>query len=95
MPQILSPEIITNEEIDEQDIDYWPCSLVVYNDDVNTFEHVVASFVEVLGHDPIQAEQCALIIHCTGSYAVKKGTQMSLLPYANGLIGKGLDAQIE
>jgi ATP-dependent Clp protease adaptor protein ClpS. len=42
-------------------------SLILYNDDINTFDHVIKSLVEVCGHDSVQAEQCAMIVHFKGS----------------------------
>jgi ATP-dependent Clp protease adaptor protein ClpS len=39
-----------------------PGSLILYNDDINTFDHVIKSLVEICGHDPVQAEQCAMIV---------------------------------
>src|SRR5664280_2382414 len=48
-------------------------TLILYNDDINTFEHVIKSLVEVCGHDSVQAEQCALIVHFKGNCEVKIG----------------------
>ena len=48
--------------------------LVIYNDDVNTFDHVINSLVKVCKHEVIQAEQCTWIIHYNGKCAVKEGT---------------------
>ena len=48
-------------------------SLILLNDDVNTFTHVIRSLVEVCGHAPEQAEQCAIIVHFKGSCQIKIG----------------------
>lgn len=48
-------------------------SLLLINDDINTFDHVIRSLVEVCGHDEIQAEQCALLTHHKGGCVVKLG----------------------
>ena len=48
-------------------------TLILYNDDVNTFEHVIKSLVEVCGHDAVQAEQCAMIVHFKGRSTPRKG----------------------
>lgn len=69
--------------------------LIVYNDDVNTFDHVITSFVEVLGHHPHQAEQCAYIIHYNGKCQVKKGEFEELKPMCVALLDRGLSAVIE
>ena len=70
-------------------------SLVLYNDDFNTFEHVIESLIDVCHHTPEQAEQCALIVHHKGRYEVKSGTYKSLLPMKNSLIDRELTAAIE
>jgi ATP-dependent Clp protease adaptor protein ClpS len=48
-------------------------SLLLVNDDVNSFEHVISSLVNVCGHDEIQAEQCAVLTHIKGGCVVKVG----------------------
>ena len=70
-------------------------SLVLYNDDFNTFEHVIESLIDVCHHTPEQAEQCALIVHHKGRYEVKSGTYKRLLPMKNGLIDRELTVSIE
>lgn len=70
-------------------------SLVLYNDDFNTFEHVIESLIDVCHHTPEQAEQCALIVHHKGRYEVKSGTYKRLLPMKNSLIDRELTAAIE
>lgn len=54
-----------------------PCSLIVWNDDVNTFDWVIETLIEVCGHTQEQAEQCAWIIHTKGKYAVKMARMMN------------------
>ena len=70
-------------------------SLVLYNDDFNTFEHVIESLIDVCHHTPEQAEQCALIVHHKGRYEVKSGTYKRLLPMKNSLIDRELTVAIE
>ncbi len=48
-------------------------TLILYNDEINTFDHVIKSLVEICGHDSVQAEQCALIVHLKGSCEIKSG----------------------
>jgi ATP-dependent Clp protease adaptor protein ClpS len=69
--------------------------LIVYNDDVNTFEHVIRSLIEVCGHELIQAEQCTLIIHHNGKCQVKHGDFEELKPMCVGLLDRGISAAIE
>ena len=69
-------------------------NLVIYNDDVNTFDHVIDSLVKVCKHEIIQAEQCTWIIHYNGKCAVKEGGMDSLLPMRRALSERGIDAKI-
>jgi ATP-dependent Clp protease adaptor protein ClpS len=69
--------------------------LVVYNDDHNTFEWVIESFVKVLKHSTVQAEQLSYLIHFKGKATVKSGTKKQLQKYKDALIDRGLSAVIE
>jgi ATP-dependent Clp protease adaptor protein ClpS len=68
--------------------------IVIYNDDVNTFDHVIDTLVRVCQHTSEQAEQCAIIIHYTGKCAVKTGPLKELLPQCTQLLEAGLSAEI-
>ncbi len=69
-------------------------AIIVYNDDVNTFEHVIDSFVDVLKHTLEQAEQCAFIIHTKGKCKVKQGEYDVLLPLCSAILDRGISAEI-
>ncbi|MCC7454463.1 MAG: ATP-dependent Clp protease adaptor ClpS [Crocinitomix sp.] len=69
-------------------------NLVIYNDDFNTFEHVIDSLIKVCKHEHIQAEQCTWIIHYNGKCAVKEGDMDDLLPMRRALSERGIDAKI-
>ena len=69
--------------------------LVLYNDDVNTFEHVIECLVEICGHNELQAEQCSFLIHYKGNCIVKHGTEKELETLCVALLDKGLSAKIE
>ena len=68
--------------------------LVVFNDDFNTFEHVIETLIKVCKHTPEQAEQCTVIIHHKGKCAVKKGSFDFLTPMRNAICEAGIDARI-
>ncbi len=70
-------------------------SLILYNDDINTFEHVIKSLVEVCGHDSVQAEQCAMIVHFNGSCEVRIGVVEVLNAMSRSLNAKGLNSKVE
>ncbi len=70
-------------------------NLIVWNDDVNTFDWVISSLVDICGHEPLQAEQCALIVHHRGKCGVKKGSFDELRPQAEGLIDRGIQVTID
>lgn len=88
---------LPEEEIDVlvAEDEQFPFSLVVWNDEVNTFDWVITSLMEVCGHTHEQAEQCALIIHFNGKYAVKQGEYLKLRPLCEALQERGLSVTIE
>ena len=69
-------------------------SIILHNDDVNTFDHVIDSLVDVCNHDVYQAEQCALITHLKGKCDVKHGGIIALKPIKEELERRGLSATI-
>ncbi len=69
--------------------------LLVFNDDVNTFDWVIMSFVDILKHSAEQAEQLALLVHFKGKATVKSGPLQQLRRYKEALIDRGLSAVIE
>lgn len=68
--------------------------LVVFNDDINTFDHVKATLIRVCQHTPEQAEQCTLLIHYKGKCAVKSGDFDFLRPFREAICEAGIDARI-
>jgi ATP-dependent Clp protease adaptor protein ClpS len=68
--------------------------LVVFNDDVNTFDHVINTLIRVCSHTMEQAEQCTLIIHHKGKCNVKKGSFDFLSPMRDAICEAGIDARI-
>ena len=71
------------------------CNLIVWNDEVNTFEWVIETLMEVCGHSHEQAEQCAYIIHYKGKYAVKHGSYEVLKPMCDAITERGIGATVE
>lgn len=68
--------------------------LVVFNDDFNTFDHVIHTLINVCGHDPHQAEQCTLIIHFKGKCVVKTGEWEKLAAMRNKICDEGISAEV-
>jgi len=66
--------------------------LILFNDEFNTFDHVIKSLVEVCGHDPVQAEQCTIITHYKGSCEVRAGDRRMLNNMKSKLKARGLEA---
>lgn len=82
----------------EEDVDVGsgnPADLIVYNDDHNTFDWVMKSFEEILGHTSAQSEQLALLIHFKGKATVKSAALAELRPKREALVDRGLSATIE
>jgi len=69
-------------------------NLVVYNDDINTFEHVIQTLIEVCKHSPEQAEQCTYLIHYKGKCTVKVGTFEELEAMCSSIHNRGISADI-
>jgi ATP-dependent Clp protease adaptor protein ClpS len=69
--------------------------LVLFNDEVNSFEFVISSLVEVCKHEFIQAEQCAMIAHLKGKCFIKNGTYPEIKPMYDELTLRGLTVSIE
>lgn len=68
--------------------------IVLYNDDVNTFDHVIDTLIYACDHFPEQAEQCAIIVHHKGRCTVKTGVYSDLEPRCTMLLDAGLSAEI-
>jgi len=83
-----SVEVLENEVVDDL------CDLVVFNDDVNTFEHVINTLVKVCNHSIEQAEQCTLLIHYKGKCTVKNGTFEELRPMCESILSVGITATV-
>lgn len=82
-------EVLLEELREEEGLD-----LVVYNDEVNTFDHVINVLMKVCEHAREQAEQCTLIIHYKGKCAVKKGSFEELKPMCEAILDAGIQANI-
>lgn len=88
----IEEDILT--EVDDTDLND-AAKLLVYNDDVNTFEWVIECFMKVLRHTSEQAEQLSYLIHFKGKAVVKSGSLDELRPHKNALVERGLSAVIE
>jgi ATP-dependent Clp protease adaptor protein ClpS len=84
--ELLDLDVLTQEEE--------LSNLILFNDDVNTFEWVIECLMKYCSHDSVQAEQCAYLVHYTGKCAVKSGTLEKLKPICSALLEKGLSAEI-
>ncbi len=90
---ILEDIELLEEEIIETDTDKG-YSLVVYNDDVNTFDHVIQTLIEVCHHTRQQAEQCTYIIHYKEKCTVKEGSERKLTEMKKNIHEKGINAKV-
>ncbi len=79
---------LTQEDIGTQN------EIVLYNDDVNTFDHVIETLIHVCQHTSEQAEQCAILVHYTGKCTVKTGPFEKLKPQCLQLLDAGLSAEL-
>ncbi len=86
-------EVLDEVLVDEEQVDL--NSLVVLNDDYNTFDHVTKTLIRVCKHTSEQAEQCTLIIHYKGKCSVKAGTYAELTPLCTAIHDAGIGAEIK
>ena len=82
------------ERVSVQEITAKNNEIIVYNDDVNTFDHVIETLMRVCEHTAEQAEQCSLIVHYNGKCTVKTGPIKKLKPQCTQLLEAGLSAEI-
>jgi ATP-dependent Clp protease adaptor protein ClpS len=82
------------EQIDHEQAESFLNSIVLYNDDVNTFDYVIETLIRVCDHEPLQAEQCAFLVHYKGQCEVKTGELSELVPKCSALLDAGLSAEI-
>jgi ATP-dependent Clp protease adaptor protein ClpS len=81
-------EVLTEEQTSNNN------EIVLYNDEVNTFDHVIETLIKVCKHTAEQAEQCSLIVHYKGKCTVKTGQYKELEPQCLSLLEAGLSAEI-
>ena len=83
-----SVEVLLEEAVVKQN------EIVLHNDDINTFDHVINTLIHACEHSPEQAEQCALLVHYKGKCTVKTGVYDDLEPRCSILLDAGLSAEI-
>jgi len=88
-----SPEVLEKVDVETKLEDN--NQIVLFNDDVNTFDHVINTLIKVCQHDSIQAEQCAMLVHYKGKCTVKTGPYKELEPKCTALLDAGLSAEIQ
>ncbi|OCB78790.1 ATP-dependent Clp protease adaptor ClpS [Flavobacterium crassostreae] len=82
------------EKVHRKEVPTLNNEIIVYNDDVNTFDHVIETLIRVCEHTPEQAEQCSLIVHYNGKCTVKTGPLNKLKPQCSQLLEAGISAEI-
>ncbi|WP_046746031.1 ATP-dependent Clp protease adaptor ClpS [Kordia zhangzhouensis] len=81
-------ELLTIEDVQTNN------EIILYNDDVNTFDHVIETLIYACDHTAEQAEQCSIIVHYKGKCTVKTGKYEDLKPRCSKLLEAGLSAEI-
>lgn len=84
----IQESLLLEEEVVKQN------EIVLYNDEVNTFDHVIDTLIYACDHSPEQAEQCSIIVHYKGKCTVKTGPYDDLKPRCSMLLKAGLSAEI-
>lgn len=88
------PQIDVIEEIKEEVVEKELYNLVVFNDEVNTFDFVIDTLMDVCEHSPEQAEQCTIIIHYKGKCRVKNGSWEQLVQMRQEICRRGISAEV-
>jgi ATP-dependent Clp protease adaptor protein ClpS len=88
-------ETIEKNSVDEAIKDLFMKKIVLFNDNHNSFDHVILSLIEICGHQMTQAEQCAIIVHNNGKCEVKRGSIEELVPLAEALSDRDLTVEIQ
>lgn len=91
---------ITNSTHTQEDLDVLveeavSNKIVLFNDEVNSFDFVIEALIKVCGHEAIQAEQCTILVHFKGRCTVKEGDYDDLEPICTALLDRGLTAEIQ
>ena len=89
LPQINPLEIEEVKTLSDREYE-----IILYNDEVNTFDHVIDCLVKICDHNVIQAEQCAYIVHFSGKCGVKNGSLKELTPICSLLLEEGLSVEV-
>ena len=95
MSEPLKPYVSPETEAESAVLEDSGCSLILYNDDVHTFDYVIKALVDICRHTEEQAEQCAILVHCHGSCIVKQGSYSELVPMHTSLLDKELTSEIK
>jgi ATP-dependent Clp protease adaptor protein ClpS len=82
------------EELDVAELESNQNEIILYNDEVNTFDHVINTLMYACEHTSEQAEQCSLIVHYKGKCTVKTGSYDELEPRCSMLLDAGLSAEL-
>lgn len=90
-----NPAELPGEDQDTMVMEQHSYSLVVWNDEVNTFDWVIETLIDICKHSQEQAEQCALLIHNKGKYAVKNGSYETLKPQCDAITERAIGATVE
>lgn len=85
-----STDVDVLDEVVETDVH----NLIVFNDEVNSFDYVIETLIDVCAHSPEQAEQCTLLIHYKGKCTVKNGSWEELVPMRNEICRRGISAEV-
>jgi len=90
----MSTQEKVQEEVDVLEAVQKNNEIVLYNDEVNTFDHVIETLIYACDHTSEQAEQCSIIVHYKGKCTVKTGEYEELKPRCSKLLAAGLSAEI-
>ena len=88
-------DVLVEDDIDDGSGIGDDAQLIVFNDEVNSFDWVIECFMAVLRHPHDQAEQLSIIIHYKGKATVKTASRDKLEPLCSALLERGLSAEVQ
>jgi ATP-dependent Clp protease adaptor protein ClpS len=87
--------VAPKERVKRKEIIVEKRGLILFNDDVNSFDHVISCLMKICEHEMVQAEQCAWIVHTNGKCLVKTGTLDEVQTMCLKLVNQGLSAKVD
>ncbi len=95
MGETVETNIVPVEEKDDETVTQEPAKVILYNDDVHTFDEVIGQLIKAIHCDSTRAEAIAWEVHTQGKAMVYEGPMPECLKVSHILEEIDLHTQIE